>query len=80
MMIVVGISFVYWHYEQRGVGVKSWYNNFKFALASALVFVSGYLVAKPRNEADKVFAPVVGALCVYYLWRSRKPRDPFQLN
>jgi hypothetical protein len=57
--------------------VKNRYDNLKFALACVLVFVSGYLVAKPRNEADKVFAPIVGALCVYYLWRSRKPRDPF---
>jgi hypothetical protein len=49
--------------------MKQWYSTFRFLLACAIIFGSGYVVAKPRNEADKMFAPVVCGIAVYSLWR-----------
>jgi len=46
-------------------------NAFLFFLACVILFGSGYFVAKPRNDADKIFAPLLGAIAVYYLWRGR---------
>jgi hypothetical protein len=46
-------------------------NAFSFVLACIVLFGSGYFVAKPRNEADKVFAPLLGAIAAYSLWRGR---------
>jgi hypothetical protein len=56
--------------------VKQWYFVFRFFLACGLVFASGYFVAKPRNEADKVFAPIVCGIAVYSLWRSHSFGTP----
>jgi hypothetical protein len=37
---------------------------------------SGYLLAKPHNGADKLFAPLMCLIAVYSLWRGRTPTDP----
>lgn len=40
-------------------------NTFRFLLACVVIFASGYLSAKPRNDADNLFAPLLCALAVY---------------
>jgi hypothetical protein len=57
--------------------MKQAYNAFRFFLACALIFWSGYSFAKRRNDADKMFAPAFCGFGVYYLWRSsRNPPIP----
>ncbi len=60
--------------------MKQSYTTFKFFIACVLIFGSGYLVAKPRSEADKIFAPLICGLAVYSLWRSRRPQGPLALS
>jgi hypothetical protein len=56
--------------------MKELYNTFRFLLACAIIFGSGYFVAKPRSDADKPFAILVCAFAVYHLWRGRTPTNP----
>jgi hypothetical protein len=35
--------------------MKHWYYTFRFFFAYAMIFGGGYFLAKPRNDADKVF-------------------------
>lgn len=56
--------------------MKELYTALRFLLACALIFGSGYFVAKPRNEADRMFAPFLCAFGVYHLWRGRAPINP----
>ena len=51
--------------------MKSYYYAFRFVLACALIFGSGYFVARPHNSADRMFAPVICGMAVYSLWRSQ---------
>jgi hypothetical protein len=51
--------------------MKSYYYAFRFVLACVLIFGSGYFVARPRNSADRTFAPVICGISVYSLWRSQ---------
>jgi hypothetical protein len=53
--------------------MKELYNTFRFFLACAIIFGSGYFVAKPRSDADKPFVIFLGAFAVYQLWRVRTP-------
>ena len=62
--------------ERTGSGMKELYSAFRFLMACVIIFGSGYFVAKPRNDADKMFAPFLCALAVYYLWRGRAPTNP----
>jgi hypothetical protein len=57
-------------------GMKELYNTFRFLLACVIIFGSGYLLAKPHNGADKLFAPSMCLIAVYSLWRGRTPTDP----
>lgn len=57
--------------------MRELYSAFRFLLACLVIFGSGYLLAKPRNDADKVFVPLLCALAVYYLWRGRGPINPW---
>ncbi len=52
------------------------YSALRFLLACGILFGSGYLVAKPRNDADKIFAPFLCAFAVYHLLRGRAPTNP----
>jgi hypothetical protein len=52
--------------------MKQWYNTLQFFFACAVIFVGGYFFAKPRNDADKMFAPCIAAIGVFSLWRARK--------
>jgi hypothetical protein len=56
--------------------MKQWYNTFRFFFACAVIFGSGYFFAKPRNDADKLFAPIIAAIGVSSLWRARKSKYP----
>ena len=56
--------------------MRELYNAFRFLLACAVIFGSGYFVAKPRNSADKLFAPLLCAIAVYSLWRGQFSTDP----
>jgi amino acid permease len=56
--------------------MKQWYNTFRFFFACAVIFGGGYLFAKPRNDADKLFAPIIAAIGVSSLWRARKSKYP----
>lgn len=60
----------------RGGSVRELYSALRFLVACAILFGSGYFVAKPRNDADKLFAPFLGAFAVYHLWRGRAPTNP----
>jgi hypothetical protein len=62
--------------ESDGRNMKQLYNAFRFILACAIIFGCGYLVARPRVDADKIFAPLLCALAVYYLWRGREHARP----
>jgi hypothetical protein len=55
--------------------MKHWYYTLRFFLACVVIFGGGYFFAKPRNDADKVFAPGIAGIAVYSLWRSRKSSD-----
>jgi hypothetical protein len=52
--------------------MKQWYNNFQFFFACVIIFGGGYFFAKPRNHADKSFAPCIAAIGVLSLWRARR--------
>jgi hypothetical protein len=52
------------------------FNAVRFLLACAIIFGSGYFVAKPHSNADRQFAPLMCLLAVSYLWRSRNPPNP----
>src|ERR1700686_4620712 len=54
--------------------MKQWYNNFRFFVACAVIFGAGYFFAKPRNDADKMFAPGIAAIGVLSLWRARRSK------
>ncbi|HUA15272.1 MAG TPA: hypothetical protein VMG31_08230 [Verrucomicrobiae bacterium] len=56
--------------------MKQMYKAVRFFLACGVVFASGYFLAKPRNDADRLFAPLLCALAVYSLWRGRYPAGP----
>jgi hypothetical protein len=56
--------------------MKELYNAFRFLLSCVVIFGSGYFVAKPRHDADKIFAPWLCAIAVYYLWRGRASTSP----
>ncbi len=56
--------------------MKQLYRAFRFLLACAVMFVSGYFLEKPRDDADKIIVPLLCALAVYYLWRERSPTSP----
>jgi hypothetical protein len=60
--------------------MKQWYNTFRFFFACAIIFAGGYFFAKPRNDADKSFAPLIAAIGVLSLWRARKSKDPDALQ
>lgn len=59
-------------YDGRSNRMKHWYYTFRFFFAYAMIFGGGYFLAKPRNDADKVFAPGISGIAVYSLWRARK--------
>jgi hypothetical protein len=46
-------------------GMKELYNAFRFLVACVIIFGSGYLLAKPHNGADKLFAPLLCVIAVY---------------
>jgi hypothetical protein len=60
--------------------MKRWYNIFRFFFACAIIFGGGYFFAKPRNDADKLFAPCIAAIGVSSLWRARKSKAPEPLQ
>jgi hypothetical protein len=55
--------------------MKHWYYTFRFFFACAIIFGGGYFFAKPRNDADKSFAPAIAAIGVLSLWRTRKSKE-----
>ena len=56
--------------------MKDLYRAFRFLVACFMIFGSGYLLAKPRHDADKLLAPLLCAIAVYHLWRGRTPANP----
>jgi hypothetical protein len=62
--------------ELTGGSMKELYSAFRFFVACVMIFGSGYFFAKPRSEADRIFAPLLCALAVYHLWRGRAPTSP----
>ena len=56
--------------------MKELYTALRFLVACAVIFGSGYFLAKPRSDADKMFAPFLCAFAVYHLWRGRSPANP----
>jgi hypothetical protein len=59
--------------------IRQWYKTFRFFMACAIIFAGGYFFAKPRNNADKSFAPCIAAIGVLSLWRARRPNpEPLQ--
>jgi len=59
-----------------GASMRQLYDRFRFLFACAVILASGYFLAKPRNDADKLFAPVFCLIAVYSLWRGRSPSNP----
>ena len=66
------VSKDWWDYlsGDRSDRMKKLYNALRFLFACALIFWSGYSVAKPRHDADKVFAPFLCSMAIYSLWRN----------
>jgi hypothetical protein len=56
--------------------MKQLYNPFRFFVACAIIFGSGYFVAKPRNKVDTPFVILVCAFAVRHLWRERSSINP----
>jgi hypothetical protein len=52
--------------------LTQWYKTFRFFFACVIIFAGGYFFAKPRNYADKSFAPCIAAIGVLSLWHARK--------
>ena len=56
--------------------MKELYSALRFLLACAVIFGSGYFLAKPRSDADQMFAPFLCAFGVYHLWRGPASTNP----
>jgi hypothetical protein len=56
--------------------MKELYNTFRFFLACAIIFGSGYFAAKPRSDVDKPFVAFLCLYALYHLWRGRASTNP----
>jgi hypothetical protein len=54
--------------------MKRLYAAFRFLSACAVIFGSGWFMARPRNDADRIFAPYMCGGAVYFLWRDSRDR------
>jgi len=66
--------------EREGGSMKELYNTFRFFLACAIIFGSGYFVARPRSDADKPFVAFLCTFAVYQLWRGRASTSGLEVD